>query len=438
MRLRVWLAVALVGFSSVAVAQSFLSPGPVGRSHAKWGSDCDTCHEPYKGVTDARCLDCHADLGERIQAGRGFHADQSAPCTECHSDHNGARASLTTDAARAAFDHGLTGFSLSGAHAPLERTCQSCHDTPLGELSSDCSACHISDNPHERSAAPPDKDHGLGEACESCHVVQTWMSTKSLSEHRVSMRGKHARLADPGSFTGVHRPDQLMGDFACKSCHTGGEDLLFEQSCANCHEQAHGGTTAPCEQCHTVDGFLPAEFNHGPCGCTFPGAHQTVDCVECHTAPDGELRFTDTSSLCSSCHTDDLGHDNIGECSVCHTAARASVQSAWVPAQHNHNRAGSPFPLRGKHLQVDCEGCHTEPGVFGGLPTDCASCHTDTHGQQAHGRALEDFPACGDCHTPAGFSDSRFDHATQTRFPLTGSHTDLSCASCHPDKTSLP
>ena len=48
---------------------------------------------------------------------------------------------------------------------------------------------------------------------------------------------------------------------------------------------------------------------------------------------------------------------------------------------------------------------------------------------------------CELCHTPNGWKIWKFDHATQTEFPLRGAHADVTCESCHlepvPDKPSL-
>jgi predicted CXXCH cytochrome family protein len=47
--------------------------------------------------------------------------------------------------------------------------------------------------------------------------------------------------------------------------------------------------------------------------------------------------------------------------------------------------------------------------------------------------AASGFPTnCSSCHTPMQWSPARFDHAG-TRFPLTGAHRRVPCASCHGD-----
>jgi hypothetical protein len=165
-----------------------------------------------------------------------------------------------------------------------------------------------------------------------------------------------------------------------------------------------------------VSGFVPAEFDHGPCTCAFPGKHQTVGCLECHV----DFGFTDTPILCGGCHEDDRKHEPLGECARCHNA------TSWSDSQFDHDK--TKFPLRGQHLAVSCTQCHTTAGVFRGAPKDCAACHAED-GEQAHG----DFGPCEKCHVTDGFAESTFDHAS-VGFPLTGRHAETPCQDCHTEK----
>jgi hypothetical protein len=56
----------------------------------------------------------------------------------------------------------------------------------------------------------------------------------------------------------------------------------------------------------------------------------------------------------------------------------------------------------------------------------CNSCHGDPHRGQL-------FPAkaCADCHSLDSFHALTFDHDKDSRFPLTGAHQKVQCASCH-------
>jgi hypothetical protein len=92
-------------------------------------------------------------------------------------------------------------------------------------------------------------------------------------------------------------------------------------------------------------------------------------------------------------------------------------------------RSGSR--LTGAHEEITCAACHLdlrfdEPRVPIG---DCANCHVDVHEDR-----LDE--ACITCHGTSTFRDVDGDgiHA-RTSFPLTGSHRQVDCESCHIDDT---
>lgn len=111
-------------------------------------------------------------------------------------------------------------------------------------------------------------------------------------------------------------------------------------------------------------------------------------------------------------------------CEACHTP------EAWTPLREDpdwtHER-DSDYPLEARHAQAECASCHLDLR-FDGLEaavTDCASCHLDVH-RGALGET------CQTCHEPTDWAlvDGVEVHA-QTAFPLTGSHLQVSCETCH-------
>lgn len=74
---------------------------------------------------------------------------------------------------------------------------------------------------------------------------------------------------------------------------------------------------------------------------------------------------------------------------------------------------------------MPCAGCHID-NRWKGTPLDCVSCHAtdDVH----HG---DRGPKCADCHTAAGWKNSKFDHEKETDYPLLGVHGKLACNDCH-------
>ncbi len=125
----------------------------------------------------------------------------------------------------------------------------------------------------------------------------------------------------------------------------------------------------------------------------------------------------------------DSPHGTLSEsidCSACHTP------TAWKPAKarldFDHDRSTS-FALLGRHAQASCSGCHLDlrfdkPQLSS---ADCSSCHVDVH----RGNFSDD---CSSCHGTISFNDidGRALHST-TGFPLTGSHMQIACESCHMD-----
>jgi hypothetical protein len=167
-------------------------PFPLQGKHADLA--CADCHAGARQIVDLRsapqdCFACHAkDDAHQGQFGRD--------CAACHSPDNWGNAS---------FDHSLTGFPLSGAHARV--SCEQCHprrrfaDTP-----SACVACH----------ADPVFHLGMfGQDCSECHTTEAW---------------------SPASFAGVHTFPLNHGEgggVSCRVCHP---DSLQAYTCYGCHE----------------------------------------------------------------------------------------------------------------------------------------------------------------------------------------------------------
>ena len=98
-----------------------ISPGKLAavHSHLEGISNCTHCHTLGDKVTNDKCLACHTELKARVDIGKGYHSSAEAKgksCTSCHSDHHGlAFQIIRFDKEK--FNHNLTGFPLSGAHA---------------------------------------------------------------------------------------------------------------------------------------------------------------------------------------------------------------------------------------------------------------------------------------------------------------------------------
>lgn len=316
--------------------------------HAK--AACSGCHTSragavvYVGTSASRCAQCHDDA----------HAGaMGSSCEQCHAPSAWDRVARTAVEGR--FDHANTRFPLRGGHAFA--ACEACHSqrpagaevvlrfTDSGSARSyprpqfnGCTACHV--DRHGGQLA----DGAGGVSCERCHSEQGWSpSSFDIDRHRVEtgfpLEGAHA-----------YTP--------CNACHTdadgAGHPLLrLEPVCETCHaaqsphEDRFGDR--PCADCHTVNSFAAASFDH-----SFVAGRA---CAECHAAVDPHAgQFEDAD--CGSCH----------------------VTESFAIAAFDHDR--TRFVLDGAHVKVDCGGCHPTERAAGTLltryrprPLDCAGCH---------------------------------------------------------------
>ncbi len=342
---------------------------------------------------DILCSQCHVDSHTIIE----LQATKT-DCASCHQADDPHEAGLGTDCASchtvdgwkpAHFDHNRSAFKLDTGHANV--ACANCHkDLLFKGTPMECFACHKEDDPHKGE---------LGADCASCHKPTTWKD--------VAFDHSRAAFALTGKHVGV----------ACANCH---KDLLFKDAptnCYSCHSaaDAHSGKLGTdCAKCHTVDGWLPAHFDHNLSSFKLTGLHVNVPCASCHK----NKEYKGTPTDCFSCHAAKDAHaGQFGTiCSQCH------VTSGWKNVVFDHSKTS--FQLTGLHTNVQCKSCHVN-GVFKGTPKNCYACHA---GKDKHnGQFGTD---CSSCHVTSGWKNVTFDHS-KTAFPLTGSHMKAACLSCH-------
>lgn len=436
------------GLSTSLWAQ--LSPGELHKSHAflEGVTNCTKCHSSGKKITSQKCLACHTILKERIEAGKGLHANpEYKNCVDCHSEHHGRNFKLIYwEKGQENFDHTLTGYPLEGGHTKLK--CNQCHKpefqviksvllekkkdlnkTLLG-LDKACLNCHIDEHRSQ-----------LSQDCLSCHVMEAWKPQEKFDHDKTDfpLTGKHI-------------------DVSCIKCHPQLRDnkypndktylkyagLKFAQ-CSSCHEDAHKGQLGKnCKSCHQTKGWKvieTASFDHSRTRFPLKGKHNDVKCESCHKPglPRRGLKF----AHCSDCHEDFhkgqfRDRASRGDCKECHTE-RGFKPSTFTLAKHQK----SSYPLKGAHLAVPCIACHgVEKGnkrrrgrgskiqmnrfVFEN--TRCNGCHEDIHRGEVKKYIQEG--GCEFCHVVDTWHKVIFDHS-KTDFPLKGKHRDVQCTSCH-------
>jgi hypothetical protein len=468
----IFLLCAALPIGATEFEKWLIMPGEVTAGHAEFEADCVLCHSPLADVPQTElCFDCHTDISDEIALRWGLHARlaerNDSECSACHTDHEGRDHDITTFD-EDFFDHAMTDFGLHGLH--LEASCADCHAAGVsyGSAPTDCVGCHGDDDVHGQ---------GLSIECDGCHIAGGWQF--EVFDHAVTafaLSGAHRTSTcdachSAKDFSGAsslcidcHRSDDVHdgrngpqcgechgdttwstvdfdhfevtgfglvgghGGLACMDCHREPDHSgLGDSTCRSCHasDDIHEGRFGgQCDSCHNSTSWKPKNFDHAQqAGFALPAGHGELACDSCHA---GEL--TDPLPAdCAGCHRDDDPHrGQLGDdCEACHVA------SGWV-AQLWFDHDITSFPLLGSHAELDCASCH-ESAAFHDAETGCNSCHLD---DDPHAGTLGD--RCGSCHNASTWAAWSFDHNLVSEFPLTGSHTQVSCSGCHVDDLQSP
>jgi hypothetical protein len=381
-----------------------LSRFPLEGSHAL--VDCASCHKSSSNYRfdplGVECIDCHRS--DYLATTNPNHQQLNYPtnCVECHDVRVIEWKSNT-------FNHSV--FPLTNSH---NINCTECHTGGnYQKISAECSSCHISD--FNSAQAPSHSAAGISTDCKTCHTSIDWKpSTFRHNTTGFDLSGAHAAIVQ------------------CSSCHLG-NTTSAQPDCISCHQAQYNGAKGhvaeqfptDCRICHNNDNWLEAKFDHNKTIFPLSGAHTTVDCASCHTTG-----YAGTSTECKSCHLSNFNsaqvpsHTAAGlstDCKTCHTAVD------WKPSSFKHSTTG--FDLNGAHAAiVQCSSCHL--GNTTSAQPDCITCHQAQY-NAAPSHVSSNFPSdCILCHNNNNWLDATFDH-NKTAFPLTGSHSNVDCLSCH-------
>jgi hypothetical protein len=401
-----------------------LSPGPLSTPHRTLEGtlQCTKCHALGVGRAQLKCSTCHAEIADRVQNNRGYHArivDRSkgdADCARCHAEHAGRDAALIRwPSTLSSFDHTQTGHRLEGKHGSLQ--CNQCHktDTFLG-LQTQCLSCH--QDIHKGQ---------LGTTCTSCHSQDSWKAVSNFNHQltRFPLTGLHSKVA-------------------CERCHTtaqggtaGYKNIPFSD-CSSCHRDPHNRAfKSTCGQCHNTSGWQATRaitltnFDHSKTRYPLTGRHTPLQCRSCHKTANFNVPVA--SARCTDCHADKHSGQfarraDRGDCAGCHTV-NGFKPSTFTISAHTQTR----YPLLGKHTAVTCEKCHAPKGVatsYYPQSASCLNCHNDVHQGQFKERFLD---KCDSCHRVEGFAPSTFTlvRHRDARFTLAGAHGAVPCVDCH-------
>lgn len=393
----------------------------------------DATNFPLTGAhATVNCLDCHAN---------GYEGTPTE-CNACHQpDYNSSTnpnhtaLSLPTDCASchttapdwnpATFAIHNNYYQLNGAHAVIADQCITCHNGDYNNTPNTCVGCHQAD--YNQTDNPSHIALNFSTDCASCHTETGW-SPAQYTDHD----NQYFPI-----YSGGHEGawDQ------CTDCHTNPNNYTI-YTCVTCHTSAetnpqHNGVNgyvyenSACLACHPT-GDAEGAFNHNQSGFPLTGAHQTVDCIECHSNG-----YENTPTECDACHTPDYNqssnpsHVSLGlstDCVICHTTA-----PNWNPVEFPvHNNY---YPLVGAHAAIadQCATCHN--GNYNNTPNTCVGCHQSDYNQTNDpNHAAANFPTtCETCHNQNAWVPSTWNHDTQY-FPIySGSHDNEwdHCSDCH-------
>jgi hypothetical protein len=359
-------------------AQAGTQPRGGVSSHAETGGRCSACHTPpwsRQGMSE-RCLECHTEL---VTDPEDFHnimlaQSHAQGCYECHTDHQGLEASLTTLDLKT-FPHLSLGYSLQ-AHQTMANgqpfVCRDCHPSGVAQFDlAVCTDCHTKIDP----AFMQSHLQEYGQTCLDCHDgVDRFGKGFDHNQLEFPLIGRHAGVT-------------------CGECHTNKVYKGTPQECAACHikDDAHQGRFGQsCEGCHTPEDWAKASFDHSKSAFPLTGAHTNTPCEKCHV----DNTFKGTPQECAACHTEPAFHAGRfpGDCAACHSTA------AWTPAQFNQPHT---FPINhGEGGASTCRTCHPDS-----LQTyTCYGCHEHNQAEIAAKHIEEgigDFSDCIRCH-PTG------------------------------------
>jgi hypothetical protein len=438
-----WLMALIFGLLlSGSTAHGQISPGPLSKAHQSLTgtTQCASCHQFGAKTPTFKCLDCHKEVAQRLEAKHGYHArlqmqnPNGKDCVRCHLEHNGEDFNLLHwKPSQTQFDHHLTGYNLEGKHAAL--TCEKCH-TPskmvpnerelikakdlsksFFGLSANCLTCHA--DPHKGQ---------LGNDCQRCHNVNDWKQASQFdhSKTQYPLTGLHMKVVCEK----CHKPDRAGGPARYR-------DMKFD-ACTACHVDPHKGSFKQrCETCHTTASWkkiLPGfEFDHSKTKYALLGQHTKVGCVLCHLS--GDFQKPLAFAACVDCHKPDPHKGQFearpkkGECAECHTV------DGWKPSLFGvKEHSASKYPLLGKHVSVECAKCHFPAGkdtIYKVKFAACLDCHKDVHEGQFGLAPYQN--RCESCHTVQDFHRSTYTIANHrnTRFALAGAHAAVACNECH-------
>jgi hypothetical protein len=281
----------------------------------------------------------------------------------------------------------LTGFACGEAGEPECLSCPSCHQGTA--------------DTGEHWARPPVK------VCKDCHPRER---EKQVLPERPSLAPRPAAYAISFNHDQHLEMDEIRGQ--CVRCHAGAVSstpgrLIFPpmSTCLNCHQHAEEFAATKCAPCHAtneVRTLKPVTFlPHDAAWMKRHGSFVREDaqsCLVCHA-----------QTQCDSCHDANQGLrvDQRNPDAI----TREFVHRFDFQSRHAIEARSQPGQCSSCHTRQDCDACHVQRGVSGGLvagrnphPLGWAAglgAASNLHGQEAR----RDIASCAACHDQGPFTN---------------------------------
>ena len=262
-QLYILLAIGLAIFLIIQFPHATINPGELVVAHQKLNNNCFSCHKPFGGIANEKCISCHSlkDIGKNNLSKNKkppFHQQLSnQECSSCHSEHQGLIP-----------EHPLGGFKHALLSPTIVNNCISCHQKP-------------SDNLHNQ----------VSTTCNSCHQTQSWKGSTSFNH------------------------ENLLNKSNCVSCHQKPKDNF------------HIAINDNCNKCHSTSKWMPSTFDHSAyfildqnhqttCNtCHSKNNYSSFTCYGCHEHTERKIIAEHSEegiyniSNCTSCHKSGNEHD---------------------------------------------------------------------------------------------------------------------------------
>lgn len=383
-------------------ARLFL-PDNTTSGHYQFEERCDMCHDPFMGVKESSCIDCHQDELDRVDDShpKKKFADprnamrlakiDASNCITCHREHQPE----TTHA---------MGLSIP------EDFCFHCHQDigenrpnhkEFGFETCATAGCH---NFHDNTALYenflvkhahqpdilPSPDPDKVELVAFLKTNPSAVEKMSLDQDRVNNAGILPPLepdvppltqVSEEILSGWRESPHAATGVNCSTCHSqsgsGWSDAVTHESCRQCHQQEvstflqgrHGmRLAAGLSAMKPASGRIPLKQDS-------IHAHSQLNCATCHDPHSVDIRKASVNA-CLNCHNDQHSnnyknsmHARLWEaggsggmsesgasCATCHMPRHRSDNNAPPYVDHNQNNTLRPNEKMIRSVCMDCHG----------------------------------------------------------------------------------